>query len=78
VVNPPLDAPRWTVSPVDYLRQYAGNRKPFRMIAHVREHFREQLELLCILLRPVGNLTLCVDELGLLSPPALLAPFPRR
>jgi hypothetical protein len=34
----------------------------------VRDNFKEQLELLCILLRAVGHLTLCVDELGLFIP----------
>jgi hypothetical protein len=52
---------------VDYFREVRG-AKSFRVIAHVREHFREQLELLCILFRAVGNLTLCVDELGLFIP----------
>ena len=53
---------------VDYFRPLALNKKRFRVVAHVREHFREQLELFCILLRAVGNLTLCVDELGLFIP----------
>lgn len=52
---------------VGYLRDRLGVEK-FRVVIHVREHFREQLELLCRLLRPVGNVTLCVDELGLFIP----------
>ena len=52
---------------VDYFRA-ARDRQRFRVVVHVREHFREQLELLCILLRAVGHLTLCVDELGLFIP----------
>jgi hypothetical protein len=55
------------LSPVDYFRA-ARARKRFHVVIHVREHFREQLELLCMLLRAVGDLTLCVDELGLFIP----------
>ena len=55
-------------SVVDYFRPLSGNKKPFRVVIHMREHFREQLELLCILLRPVGRVTLFVDELGLFIP----------
>lgn len=54
-------------SVVDYFRAMRSADR-FRVVLHVREHFREQLELLCILLRAVGNLTLCVDELGLFIP----------
>ncbi|HET7107802.1 MAG TPA: hypothetical protein VFI38_13410 [Candidatus Acidoferrum sp.] len=54
-------------SVVDYLRKVRGAER-FRAVIHVRDNFREQLELLCLLLRPVGNLTLCVDELGLFIP----------
>jgi hypothetical protein len=54
-------------SVVDYFRAARGADR-FRVVIHVREYFREQLELLCVLLRPVGNLTLCVDELGLFIP----------
>ena len=52
---------------VDYFRAMRGAER-FRVVLHVREHFREQLELLCVLLRAVGHLTLCVDELGLFIP----------
>lgn len=67
----------WTDRSVtDYLRRYHLTARGrlrvrgagFRVVIHVREFFREQLELLCILLRAVGNLTLCVDELGLFIP----------
>ena len=54
-------------SVVDYFRK-ARAADRFRVVVHVREHFREQLELLCLLLRAVGHLTLCVDELGLFIP----------
>jgi hypothetical protein len=54
-------------SVVDYFRT-VRDRERFRVVIHVREHFREQLELLCILLRAVADLTLCVDELGLFIP----------
>lgn len=61
---------RWVDgSAVEYFRTCAKRRKKhFRVVVHVRENFKEQLELLCILLRAVGNLTLCVDELGLFIP----------
>jgi hypothetical protein len=59
-------------SVVEYFRPLVrrGKRggKPFRVVVHVRENFKEQLELLCVLLRAVGNMTLCVDELGLFIP----------
>jgi len=54
-------------SVVDYFRKVRG-RDRFQVVIHVRDHFREQLELLCDLLRAVGHLTLCVDELGLFIP----------
>jgi hypothetical protein len=54
-------------SVVRYFRDHRGDDR-FRVVIHVREYFREQLELLCILLRAVGDLTLCVDELGLFIP----------
>jgi hypothetical protein len=54
-------------SVVDYFRA-ARDRQRFRVVVHVRESFKEQLELLCILLRAVGRMTLCVDELGLFIP----------
>lgn len=54
-------------SVTDYFREARG-RESFRVVVHVRDHFREQLELLCILLRAVGDLTMCVDELGLFIP----------
>jgi hypothetical protein len=58
----------WTDgSVVDYFRRTCAAER-FRVVVHVREHFREQLELLCVLLRAVGHLTLCVDELGLFIP----------
>jgi hypothetical protein len=51
-------------SVVQYLRNHRG-AESFRVVIHVRDHFREQLELLCVLLRAVGDLT---DELGLFIP----------
>lgn len=51
-----------------YSIQYGGGGLPFRAVLQVRDHFREQLELLCDILRTCGNLTLCVDELGLFIP----------
>ncbi len=67
--------PRYSAKPkgwadtciVDYFRAVRGAER-FHVVVHVREHFKEQLELLCLLLRPVGNLMLCVDELGLFIP----------
>lgn len=67
--------PQYSVKPrgwadesvVSYFREHGGAER-FRVVVHVREHFREQLELLCILIRAVGDLTLCVDELGLFIP----------
>ena len=59
---------RWIdESVVSYFRAHRGADR-FRVVIHMRERFREQLELLCLLLRPVGNMTLCVDELGLFIP----------
>lgn len=52
---------------VSYFRERRGE-KQFRVVIHVREFFQAQLELLCLLLRAVGDLTLCVDELGLFIP----------
>jgi DNA helicase HerA-like ATPase len=52
-------------------------RDRIRVVIHLRTHFKEQLELLCLLIRSVGNLTLAVDELGLFIPsgsPASLPP----
>lgn len=70
--------PGWSDSSVqDYFRANRGREK-FRALIHVREYFPEQLELLCRLLRAVGDLTLCVDELGLFIPsgaPSSLPPF---
>lgn len=60
---------------VDYLRAHRGAER-FRVVIHVREHFREQLELLCLMLRPVGNVTLCVDELGLFIPSGVAGSLP--
>ena len=60
---------------VDYFRKVRGAER-FRVVVHVREHFREQLELLCLLLRPVGNVTLCVDELGLFIPSGVAGSLP--
>jgi hypothetical protein len=54
-------------SVVDYLRKVRDAGR-FRAVIHVRDNFKEQLELLCILVRAVGHLTLCVDELGLFIP----------
>lgn len=51
-----------------YSLQYGGSDLPLRAVIHVRDNFREQLELICDLLRAVGDLTLCVDELGLFIP----------
>jgi len=52
---------------VDYFRKVRDVGR-FRAVVHVRDNFKEQLELLCILFRAVGHLTLCVDELGLFIP----------
>jgi|SRR5579859_714673 len=59
---------------VNYFRDKVTKGKKrgpgFRVVVHVRENFRDQLELLCKLLPAVRNLTLCVDELGLFIPSA--------
>src|SRR5258708_17989208 len=58
----------WTgeQNPVTYFRgREPGN---FRVVIHVREHFSEQLNSLCLLLRAIRNLVLAVDELGLFIP----------
>ena len=52
-------------NPADYFR---GRNGKFRVVVHVREHFAEQLDRLCLLARAVRNLCLCVDELGLFIP----------
>jgi hypothetical protein len=52
---------------VEYFRKVRDAER-FRAVIHVRDNFKEQLELLCILVRAVGHLTLCVDELGLFIP----------
>ncbi len=62
-------------SVVEYFRAMRGAKR-FRVVLHVREHFREQLELLCILLRAVGKVTLCVDELGLFIPSGVAGSLP--
>jgi hypothetical protein len=54
-------------NPADYFRKRLGS-EPFRVVIHIRTHFKEQLEMLCLLLRGVGDLTLAVDELGLFIP----------
>lgn len=59
-------------NPADFFRRYLGDSvsslPSFRVVIHLRTHFKEQLEMLCYLLRPVGHLTLAVDELGLFIP----------
>ncbi len=54
-------------SPVEYFRKRLDAQQ-FRVVIHFRSNFREQLEMLCRLLRAVGNLALAVDELGLFIP----------
>jgi hypothetical protein len=54
-------------NPANYFRGRAPGSE-FRVVVHVREHFSEQLNLLCLLLRSVRNLVLAVDELGLFIP----------
>jgi DNA helicase HerA-like ATPase len=56
-------------NPVEYFRKRLSSPR-FRVVIHARAHFREQLEMLCRLLRAVGRLTLAVDELGLFIPSA--------
>ncbi len=60
-------------NPVNYFRGRAGK---FRVLVHVREHFSEQLDSLCLLLRAVQNVTLAVDELGLFIPSGSAAALP--
>lgn len=72
---------RWADSVVaDYLReysvQYGGTDLPFRVVVHVRDNFREQLEALCFLLRKLRGVTLCVDELGLFIPSGVAGSLP--
>jgi hypothetical protein len=55
-------------NPADYFR---GRNGKFRVVVHVREHFAEQLDRLCLLARAVRNLCLCVDELGLFPNPVV-------
>lgn len=66
----------WTgdENPVNYFRgKQTGN---FRVVIHVREHFTDQLNSLCLLVRAVGNLVLAVDELGLFIPAGSAARLP--
>jgi len=58
----------WTgeQNPVNYFRGRETGK--FRVVIHVREHFSEQLNSLCLLLRSIRNLVLAVDELGLFIP----------
>ncbi len=65
----------WTgeQNPVNYFRGRTGK---FRVILHVREHFTEQLDSLCLLLRAVRNVTLAVDELGLFIPSGAAGALP--
>ena len=60
---------------VDYLRKVRGAER-FRVVVHVRDNFREQLELICIMLRAVRGVTLCVDELGLFIPSGVAGSLP--
>jgi hypothetical protein len=48
----------------------------FKVVVHFRSFFREQLELLCILLASVKGVTLAVDELGLFIPPGPAGALP--
>lgn len=68
---------RWKAgsSPVEYLRKRLDAPK-FRVVVHVRTDFRQQLEMLCRLVRTVGNLALAVDELGLFIPSGTAATLP--
>src|SRR5258708_22297575 len=65
----------WTggENPANYFRGRAGK---FRVVIHVREHFREQLDSLCLLLRAVRKVTLAVDELGLFIPSGAAGALP--
>ena len=62
-------------NPAAYFRKHLASEK-FRVVIHLRTHFKEQLEMLCILLRAVGGLTLAVDELGLFIPSGSAASLP--
>jgi hypothetical protein len=63
-------------NPADYFRDCLDLDTHFRVVIHFRAHFQKQLELLCILVRSVGHLTLAVDELGLFIPSGAPASLP--
>lgn len=67
-------------NPANYFRGRSGRGSSrssrLRVIIHLRTHFKEQLEMLCILLRAIGNLTLAVDELGLFIPSGSVGSLP--
>lgn len=48
----------------------------FRLVVHFRNHYREQLELLCRMVRAVKDCVLAVDELGLFIPPGPAGALP--
>ncbi|OQW38605.1 MAG: hypothetical protein A4C66_11600 [Nitrospira sp. HN-bin3] len=53
----------WTTRVVpDYFRAVQGTR-PFRVVVHFRSYHRQNLDLLCLLLRYVRNCILAIDEL---------------
>ncbi len=61
-------------NPANYFRdRQTGD---FRVVIHVREHFSEQLNSLCLLMRAVRNLVLAVDELGLFIPSGTAGALP--
>jgi len=65
---PEWSGERWTSFAVpDFFSTRLASR--FRVVAHFRHAFKEQLDSLCYLLLRVKNLTLAVDEMGLFAPP---------
>lgn len=65
----------WTgeQNPADYFR---GRNGKFRVVVHVREHFTPQLDSLCLLMRAVRHVCLCVDELALFIPSGAASALP--
>lgn len=61
-------------NPAHFFRKHRSG--DFRVVIHFRAYFREQLELLCMLVRHVGHLTLAVDELGLFIPAGAASALP--
>jgi len=65
---PEWSGERWAGFTIpDYFSTRLASR--FRVVAHFRHAFKEQLDALCYLLLRVKNLTLAVDEMGLFAPP---------